>query len=237
MGMHMGFLAVDADWPAVRHQLEEAFGPLQDDAPVSGDEWFMLPGLVDGLNVAVVAGKTYIADPRMVHTTWDDFSVGLSRSLNCIVAAGGAETVSGTYWFTAGQGGEVIRLHWNVTSTLTEPLDLGDPLPSESRVGLEDPDGKGIVAAFGALGFLESALTKPSDGRRFITHETKFPEQGELAARVKAHHEAHKRPDADDWMKNIQVVPREGGGFDLRVQPSAPSGTRRSFVRRLFGRR
>ena len=235
--MHMGFLAADADWPVVRLQLEEGFSLLQEDAAVRGDEWFNLPDGIDGLNVADVAGKTYIADPRMVHTTWDDFTLGLSRSLNCTVAAGGAETVSGTYWFTAGQGRDLIRLHWNVTSTLTEPLDLGDPLPSETRVELDDPDGTGILAAFGALGFLESALTKPADGHRFISQETKFPEQGELAARLKAHHEDHRRPDADDWMKNIQLVPREGGGFDLRPKPSAPSGARRSFVGRLFGSR
>lgn len=235
--MHMGFLAADADWPLVRRQLEEAFGVLQEDAVVHGDEWFNVPDRVDGLNVAVVAGKTYIADPRMVHTTWDDFTVGLSRSMSCTVAAGGAETVSGTYWFTAAQGGDLIRLHWNVTSTLTEPLDLGDPIPSEHRVGLDDQDGRGIVTAFGALGFLESALTAPSDGRRFLSTETKFPEQGELAAQLKAHHEAHQRPDANDWMKNIEVIPREGGGFDLRAKPSAPPGSRRSFVGRLFGRR
>lgn len=147
MGMHMGFLAADADWPLVRPQLEDVFGVFKEDAVVRGNEWFNFPDRADGLNVAVVAGKTYVADPRMVHTTWDDFTVGLSRLLNCTVAAGGAETVSGTYWFTAAQGGDLIRLHWNVTSALSEPLDLGRPLSSENRVGLEDHDGQGIVTA------------------------------------------------------------------------------------------
>ena len=239
MGFHAGLLAVDAEWPTLRPAFDGAFGQFEDGGAVTGPDWFELPDEVDGVNAGTVDGKTYFVDPRMVFTTWDDFIVDLSRSLTYLIVAGGAETVSGTFWFLAADSGSIKRWHWNVLATLTAPLDEGEPLASELSTDFEDPDGLGIVAGFSSLGFDADLFKNPPDGRRLISRVTTFPATGELAARVSRHTEAHQRPNADDWMKSIQAVPRTDGSVDLRARPdqaaSEDRGSRRSWVRRLFG--
>lgn len=236
--MHAGLMAVDAEWGALRPQLETAFGPFEDAGTVSGAEMFSLPGQLDGINVAVAGGQTYVVDPRMVFTTWDDFTVELSRSLNCLVAAAGAETVSGTFWLLVAEAGSLRRRHWNVTATLTKALDEGEPLPSERTVGLEDVDGRGIFTALTSVGFDPAAYIAPTSQRlRLISRECRFPAAGELAARVGRHTETYGRSDADEWQKSIRVAGRGDGGFDLRAEPDREPRKERSWLHRLPGRR
>ena len=69
----------------------------------------------------------------MVISANPDFVMWLSTQLKCIVVGAGAETVSGSFWFTAADRGVLRRLHWDDTATLTGPFDLGDRLESEAK--------------------------------------------------------------------------------------------------------
>jgi hypothetical protein len=141
--------------------------------------------------------------------------------------------VSGTFWFTAADSGVVRRVHFEVAATLTEPFDLGDPLPSEPRAAWNDIDGEGIIARLADLNFDSGVLERGAPGgRRVLWEGEKFPETGELSRRINEHCQLHKRADAEDWTKNITVQTRGDGGFDLQARPDGQPRTRGLFRRR-----
>jgi hypothetical protein len=235
MGLHCGFLAAPVDWPRLRTEFVVGFGPLDEAGTISAEEWLALPPRADGIDVAVTKTATYVGDPRMVFTIWPDWVVRASKDLDCLLASGGAETVSGTYWLIVADRGEIKRLHWNVLATTTQPFDLGKRLSTEEAHPLEDPDGNGVLAAFASLGFDEKVLQNPSTAQRFLSNDAKFPEEGPFGQQITEHQARYKRAGSEDWTKNIDVVKRGDGGFDLRAQPPSPS-RKKPFLRRWLGR-
>jgi hypothetical protein len=235
MGMHVGFITSDSDWPALHAALEARCGTLTDSGAISQHEWFDLPPGEDVFHAATHEGRTYVLDPGLVLSSNSDLIVEVAAELSCVVVGAGAETVSGSFWFSAADAGGLRRLHFNVASTLTEPFDVGDPMPSESSVRWDDIDGAGIFARLTDLGFAEDVLMSgsPEGGRRVAWTTVQVPPSGPLGAQVNEHCEQHRRPDADEWMKNITVQVRNGG-YDLRAgQTGAGRGSK---IRRLFKR-
>jgi hypothetical protein len=233
MGMHEGFLVAAVEWPDLLKMLEKHCGELRDQGPVAPQEWLNLPEGVDAFHVASGGGSSYLLDSAMVLTSNPDLVVSLSSELGCKVASAGAETVSGTFWLVAADSGRLLRLHWNQLSGVTLPLDVGDPLASESRAPLEEIDGKGLVAAIAELGFDPRPVIYPTPGEKFLWAAEKLPASGDLEAQISAHSARYKRPGGDDWTKHIKPVQRADGGFDLQYQPATEKP---NMLRRLFGK-
>lgn len=126
-------------------------------------------------------------------------------------------------------------MHWNIRASLTQPLDLGERFASESRVDLEDPDGRGLFGCLADLGFDARVITEPTTGgRKYAWADFKLPPQGPLSEAIKAHHAQFERPNNEDWTKNIKAVARPGGDVDLRYEE--PAGSKESLIKRLFRR-
>jgi hypothetical protein len=222
MGMHGGFIVARCEWPDMRHVLEGHCGPLSGERTVSQAEWSRLPRGEDILHVASHGGCCYVLDPLMVLSSNSDLILTLSRQLSCPVIGAGAETVSGTFWFTAAIKGRLRRLHYDVKVSLTEPFDLGPRVDSESSAPFDHPDGIGILAATAAGGFdVRMLLHGPADGgTRFRWAVERFHVTGQLEQKLDEHARTHKRPDADHWERNVTVVPRDGSSYDIRAWPS-----------------
>jgi len=233
MGMHEGILAANKPWPDLLSALEKHCGTLQDQGGVSPEQWLDLPQGEDAFHVTSRDGRSYLLDPALVLTSNPDLVVSLSRDLDCMVASVGAETVSGTFWLASAEKGRLVRLHWNVRSSLTQPLDVGAPLGSETRIDLEDVDGRGLFAALEDLGLDPGPAMTPTSGQKYLWTGASLPASGDLQAQINAHHDRFKRPEKGDWTKHIKAVPRSGGGFDLQYQPPSEKP---SLMKRLFGR-
>jgi hypothetical protein len=233
MGMHEGILAASKPWPDLHGALQKHCGTLQDQGAVAPERWLDLPQGEDAFHVTWRDGRSYLLDPALVLTSSPDLVVSLSGELDCMVASIGAETVSGTFWLTAAEKGRLVRLHWNVRSTLTLPLDLGDKLASENLIPLEDADGRGLLACLGDLGLDPAPAMAPTSGQKYLWVSDTLPAAGDLQAQINAHHDRFKRPDQGDWTKHIKPVPRSSGGFDLQYQPPSEKP---SLLKRLFGK-
>ena len=219
MGMHGGFIVSHCGWLDLRRVLEDHYGPLSEDGTVPQADWSRLPAGEAVLHVAVQKGCCYVLDPLMALSGDSDFIVTLSRLLSCIVLGAGAETVSGTFWFTAASKGRLLRLHYDQKVSITEPFDVGPRLVTEDLAPFDHPDGIGILAPVHAGGDdVSMLLDGPADGEmRFRYAGDRFPESGRLEQKIGEHTRTRRRPDADDW--NITVAHRGNGTYDIRAWP------------------
>jgi hypothetical protein len=170
----------------------------------------------------------------MVLTSSLDLVPAMSGDLGCVVASIGAETVSGTFWLVAADGGRLRRLHWNVHPDLTEAFDLGEPFVAERRVAVEDIDGNGLLACLAELGFDVNVITAPTaGGERYAWTGAELPPPGPLQGQIDRHYDGHRRPSSGDWTKHVKAVSRKGGGVDLQYTPPSQKP---SLLKRLFRR-
>lgn len=219
MGMHHGYIVAAAPWPALREALEST-GPFR---PLDG------PAEEDEVLVSEVDGVSYLLEGSMILSMDPDFVVQLSRELGCRVVGMGAETISGTTVFVAAESGAARRVHFDITATLTRPYELGDPLPGEEAVSWRDLDGAGLFTALEAFGLPAGPLADLHESRlRFEPAYEQFPSKGPIGDAVNEHVSSFEVPDADSWTKNIKVVVRGEGAFDI---VAAPPRKRRWFRR------
>jgi hypothetical protein len=236
MGMHFGFVVARVGWPAFHAALEARCGTFREAEELSPDQWFDFPRGEDVLHVASVGGATYVLDPGLVLSMDADFVATVAEELSCLVVGAGGETVSGSFWLTAADGKDLRRAYFHVLATLTEPFSMGDPLPSEASVDWTDIDGEGILARLGDLGLSAEVFKEgpTAMARRVRWEDVKLPSPGPLRAQINEHIDQHERAGADDWLQNITVKDRGGGGFDLTAwPPPKPRGPR---LRGLFKR-
>jgi hypothetical protein len=217
MGMHGGFIVTRCGWLDLRRVLEDHCGPLAEDGTVPQAAWSRLPRGEAVLHVGVHQGRCYVLDPLMALSSDSDVIVTLSRLLSCLVLGAGAETVSGTFWFTAASKGRLLRLHYDQKVSITEPFDRGPRLATEDLTPFDHPEGTGILAPVHAGGDdVSMLLDGPAEGgMRFRYAGDRFPERGQLGQKIDEHTRMHLRPDADDWKP--AVVRRDNGAYDIRA--------------------
>jgi hypothetical protein len=220
VGMHLGFIAARCPWPDLRSALEDQCGPLAEDGPVPGGRWQTGPRGQGILRVASGKDCSYVLDELMALSSNCDLIVTLSRQLSCRIIGAGAETVSGTYWFTAASGGSLARLHYDQKASLTGPFDLGSRLPSETTSPFDHPGGMGILAGIHIGGFdVDMLLRGEPGGMQYTMTTARLPPPGDLARQRDEHARTHRLPDAHDWTNRIAIVPDNNAdyGFELRV--------------------
>jgi hypothetical protein len=230
MGIHCGFLVAGRPWDAVRDALRPHCGEFTEVTPVDRAAWGLQQPGQNTLFVAEHNDKTHMLDTTMVLTSARDLVPALSRALDCTVGAAIGESISGTYSLVVAEGGEVRRNYFNVAVQFPEPFSKGVPLEAEALQPLEDPDGQGLLGCLASLGFSTEALLGSFGGTRLIWPGDRFPEAGPLTAELKEY--AESLPADDSWMKNVNVVERAPGEFDIRSTPAQPS----SRSKRLFKR-
>jgi hypothetical protein len=217
MGMHHGIIAAWCGWPELRRALEGQAGTLREEGGLPQSRWHSLPTGDAVLHVASRGGMCCALDSLFVLSYDSDLIVTLSRELSCLVVGAGAETVSGTFWFTAAAEGRLRRLYQDVKTTVTAPFELGPPLPTEQEAPLDHADGKGIISGLAASGFDMDLVAHGTPG--FLRVEwpmERFPPKGELRAQEDEHFATHQRSDAGHSMNNLGIVARDGG-FDMRA--------------------
>jgi hypothetical protein len=158
-GMHFGILVADLPWSKFFPLLSAKTGRFLDQGPVDdiGDIDDVGLDLTDE-GYPIVAGehqgKSYILDTSfLMSMDGADFIVELSQETGVLIIGCGAETMSGSYSFLAVRAGAVLRRFWDCQAVLAEPLDEGEPLPTEESLWFEEQDGKGLIAALAHFGF------------------------------------------------------------------------------------
>jgi len=227
VGMHLGFIVAQCPWPDLRSALEDRCGPLTEDGPVPGGLWHAGPSGQGILRVASRDGCSYVLDELMALSSDGDLIVTLSRELSCRMIGAGAETVSGTYWFTAASGGKLARLHYDQKASLTGPFDLGSRLPSETTSPFDHPGGMGILAGIHTGGFdVNMLLHGEPGGVQYTMTGTQLPAPGDLVRQRDEHVRTHQLPDSEDWANRIAIVPDKNAdfGFELRVRRKPERG-------------
>jgi hypothetical protein len=155
MGMHFGIIAGHVSLDPIVQALRQSGAELRlvktldrlEDAPNDGNTTYIIAG--------EHAGASYLLDETMVLSAGQaDLLAAAANRMGTLVVGCGAETVSGTFWFSAFDGPEVLRMFFMCRSNLAVPFSVGAPFRSEATHPLDmDWDGDGIFAAFTELGF------------------------------------------------------------------------------------
>jgi hypothetical protein len=155
MGMHFGIIAGRAPLDLIIQAFCESGAELSlvktldrlEDAPHSGNTTYIIAG--------EHAGASYLVDETMVLSAGQaDLLSMAARHTGAIVVGCGAETVSGTFWFSAFDGPDMLRMFFMCRSNLAVPFSEGKPFHCETTHPLDmDWDGDGIRSALGELGF------------------------------------------------------------------------------------
>lgn len=222
--MHHGYIVAACAWPALRTALEAFDGPFTEIARATGAS-------PEVARIVEAGDATYMLEESAILSADADLIVRLSEELACRVVGTGAETVSGTVWFTAAEAGDAKRVYFDIRATLTQPFQHGEPLPSEQAIQWGDLDGEAQRSALAAFGFPPEPLD-----RLWYTHARFAPSYrqsepiGRFGAAINDHVQRFEAPNADEWTKNIKVVTRNGG-FDLAAMPPKRSRLARWFRR------
>jgi hypothetical protein len=133
--------------------------------------------------------------------------VSMSEQLG-VVVAGGAETVSGSYWLTAARDGQLLRCVFVQHAGMTRGMAIGEALPTEADHPIEDLDGDGLFAALAWFGLDASSWL--AEGPAFSLRYTasRSPERGRISHIKSEHYKRYARPE-DEWLSEIKVVVRE----------------------------
>jgi hypothetical protein len=204
MGMHFGILCAQMPWPELHLHLvnctlsNDDKGPLDNLDPVHE---YRDSGVA--LGVGTWQERAYAYDPMMLYSGMDpDFIVHLAKISGKLVIGCGAETVSGSYWFFAAQGGEILRFYSNCHAVLRSPFSIGTPVPTESDLPFDgDLRGRGIIRALQHLGFDYDAWHKNAPKRFMIYHDDFLgknrPFSNQWESRLNEHSAANSLEDAE----------------------------------------
>lgn len=222
--MHHGYIVAACVWPELGTALEAFDGPFREIARAT-------EAPEDVVHVVELGDATYLLEESTILSADADLVVRLSEELACRVVGTGAETVSGTVWFTTAEAGDAKRVYFDIRATLTQPFQHGEPLPSEQVVPWGDLDGQAQRSALAAFGFSPEPLDRLWHSReRFAASDRPSEAIGRFGAAINEHVQRFETPNADDWHKNIKVVARDGG-FDLVAMPPKRSRLSRWFRR------
>jgi hypothetical protein len=209
MGMHHGLIAATATQERLLAGLEgftgdfvlgeAASSPYDVGLATDDDGWVLAIGERDG--------RAFVLDTSMVLSSAADMIVSLSAELG-VVVGGGAETVSGSYWLTAAQDGQLLRFVIVQHAGMTRGMAIGDDLPSETDHPIQEFDGVGVFAALAHLGLDATNWLQHGPASALRYDASRFPEDGPIARIQSEHYERHKRPEGE-WLSEVRVVVRE----------------------------
>jgi hypothetical protein len=208
MGMHFGIIAGRVSLDVLLEALRESWSALRrikpldrlEDAPQDRNATYIIAG--------EQAGASYLIDESMLLSAGQtDLLAAAADRTGALVVGCGAETVSGTFWFSAFHGRDLLRMFWMCRSDLTAPFSEGRPLQSETTHPLDmDWDADGIFAALGELGFDYSAWLAAGPYQLLELEMADGPTTQPLEDALKEHCKNHQL--AVDQRPGICVVQR-----------------------------
>jgi hypothetical protein len=241
MGMHFGIIAGRVPLDSLIQALCQSGAELRfvnpidslADAPDDGDTTYIIAG--------EHAGASYLLDRTMVLSAGQaDLLAAAARRAEAHIVGCGAETTSGTCWFSAFDGPNVLRMFFACATDLAQPFSVGQPLESEASCPLDMGwDGDGIVAALEQAGFDYNAWVEAGPFQLLALDDISGPVDQPLEDTQKEHWN-HYRLVSDDGPE-ICVVQRPLGNITPplgRGQPLASGnptlwqGFRKSLRRR-----
>jgi len=193
MGMHHGLIAAELPWPVLRGHLEAlagTFAPqgtaMLDDLGPSDTGWRLLAGERDG--------RAYVLDTSMLLSMGGpDALAEVARRTGALVAACGVEAVSGSVSRFAARGGHVLRWYEHCDSAVSQPLEIGAPLPVEQAAPLGGAGGAWLAQfGFDSDGWLQRGTR---EAYQFTPHDLDHPnDAGPLERQWDAHYRRHALP-------------------------------------------
>ena len=156
MGMHFGVLVAEMRWPELLRHLEARTGRFVDQGEVEDSDridWLRADDLV--LLAGDLEGKAYLADSSHLLSGGDpDLVADLAADSGTLMIGCGAETASGSYYFIAGRGRELLRHYYHCRMDLARPYERGQPLPTEEAYPFNgDLYGVGLKEGLRHFGF------------------------------------------------------------------------------------
>jgi hypothetical protein len=212
MGMHHGVIAAKVQPAQLIDALNAHVSTLKPSTPATRLDGLPLDATDTGWGLAYgeYSGATYIFDTSLVLSADFDLIASLSRELNTDVVGWGAETVSGTYWFIACRGGELVRGYWHCHMDMREPWTRGTRLAIEKAQAFDaDLDGDALAAGAREFGFdFNNWIAKgPFTGLAYEANT--FPTPGPLGEEFNRFHASVMIPEGK--RPKISVVTRSAG--------------------------
>lgn len=214
MGMHFGIIASRVPLDSILQALRENGAELRlvgtldrlEDAPQGGDTTYIIAG--------EHAGVCYLLDETMVLSAGHaDSLAAVARQLGCAVVGCGAETVSGTFWFTAFEGPSLLRMFFMCRSNLAVPFSVGRPFQSEASHPLDMGwDGEGIFAALEELDFDYNAWLNAGPYQLLALDDVSGPAEEPLEDAQRVHWKRNQL--GPDNRPGISVVHRPQGDME-----------------------
>ncbi len=152
-------------------------------------------------------GRAYVYDGQFALTDKPDLIVALSERLGT-VAGCGADAVSGSFWLTVGQNGQLRRRYWMCHTTLTRPVDLGEPFTAEAVYPIEDDEGAGLFAVLDELGFRVERWLLGAHAYRLVLNGARFPNYGPIRRAEDDHY--HQYAIVDHWLAAVSALEQRG---------------------------
>ena len=156
MGMQFGILVAEMRWPQLMRHVEartDRFVDRGEGEDLNRINWRNDDGLV--LIAGELEDKVYLLDTSFLLSGMEpDFVAALAADSGALVIGCGAETVSGSYYFIAARGHDLLRHYYHCHMDLTQPYEWGDPLPTEEDYPFNgDLYGVGLKEALWHFGF------------------------------------------------------------------------------------
>lgn len=222
MGMHFGIIASRTSLDSIIEALRECGAELRfvktlarlEDAPDDPSADYIIAG--------ERAGASYLMDTTMVLSAGQaDVLAAAAKRTGEVVVGCGAETVSGTFWFSAFSGPKMLRMYFMCRSALAVPFSDGKPFESEATDPLDmDWDGDGIFAALGELGFDYSAWSGAGPYQLFTLDNIPGPADQPLEDAQRRHWSRNRI--ASDKRPKVSVIERPAVSVMSSRSPSEP---------------
>jgi hypothetical protein len=234
--MHFGIIAGRVSLDAILQAFHESGAellrvkPLErlEDAPQDRSATYIIAG--------EHAGSSYLIDESMLLSAGQaDLLAAVADRTGALVVGCGAETVSGTFWFSAFNGRDLLRIFWMCRSDLAAPFSDGRPFQSEATHPLDmDWDGDGIFAALGELGFEYNSWLAAGPYQLLVLEKVAGPTNQPLEDALTEHSKRHQL--ASDERPGISVVQRPPVSIGPSQSPSEPGLSVGSGKRTLWQR-
>jgi hypothetical protein len=239
MGVHFGVVAARTSWDRLLGELVGIAGEFVDRGPVTDIRQHDFRSVGEGATAVCGEheGAAFVLDVSML--LWSaglERFVDVSRRLECAVGLALGESVSGTFGLLAAERGAVRRVYYNCVSSVSQPFEVGEPLPSEADTPLEEIDGHGLWNALKSHGldfegWYEGGIKRAYAWAGGDLHP-EGSERGPIAAEIDRHWERYRLPK--DKVPGTTVVRRRlpDGSTGWDIVPAPP---RASLLARLLG--
>lgn len=198
MGTHCGYIAANLAWPNLLSLLTKEAGDFIDRGKVENPETYDWSWASEGylLLAGELGPNSYLVDSHQLLSSNPDFIAWLASASGALVVGHGAETVSGSYWFTAAKGSNVLRQYSYCGELSLDPYTFGEPFPTEDAHPLNDgPALKGQWEVLGHLGFDYDRWFGSGLRRCLLFTEATLPKEGMLSVAASRFFEQFRMPE------------------------------------------